>query len=87
MEESDIRSRRRFLKVSSVLGLAVASRAATIGEAFADSKSNPAQKENTMDQTSAALAADKTMIRPFQVSVPEAEPAELRRRINSSESK
>ena len=36
MEEPDDRSRRCFLKASSMLGLAVAFRRATIGEAFAD---------------------------------------------------
>ncbi len=84
MKEPDDRSRRCFLKASSMLGLAVAFRPATIGEAFADSKSNPAQKENTMAQTSATHAADKTTIRPFQVKVPAAELTELRRRINST---
>src|SRR5580704_528988 len=67
-----------------MLGLAVAFRPATIGEAFADSQSNSAQKENTMTQTSATQAADKTTIRPFQVNTPEAELAELRGRINST---
>ena len=84
MKQADDRSRRCFLKASSILGLAVAFRPATIGEAFADSKSNTAQKENTMAQTSATHAADKTTIRPFQVKVPAAELAELRRRINST---
>src|SRR5580704_15009794 len=84
MKQADDRSRRCFLKASSILGLAVAFRRATIGEAFADSKSNTAQKENTMAQTSATHAADKTTIRPFQVKVPAAGLAELRRRINST---
>ena len=84
MKEPDDRSRRCFLKASSMLGLAAAFRSATIGEAFADSQSNTAQKENTMAQTSATRAADKTAIRPFQVNVPEAELTELRRRINST---
>jgi hypothetical protein len=48
MKEPDDRSRRGFLKASSMLGLAVAFRPAAIGEGFADSKSNTAQKENTM---------------------------------------
>ena len=84
MKEPDDRSRRCFLKASSMLGLAAAFRSATIGEAFADSQSNTGQKENTMAQTSATRAADKTAIRPFQVNVPEAELTELRRRINST---
>ncbi|HXM11347.1 MAG TPA: epoxide hydrolase N-terminal domain-containing protein [Terriglobales bacterium] len=84
MKEPDDRSRRCFLKASSMLGLAAAFGPATIGEAFADSKSNTAQKENTMTQTRATQAADKTTIRPFQVNVPEAELTELRRRINAT---
>jgi hypothetical protein len=84
MKEPDGRSRRCFLKASSMLGLAAAFRPATIGEAFADSKSNTPQKENTMTLTSAMQAADKTTIRPFQVNVPEADLTELRRRINST---
>src|SRR5580698_7327732 len=84
MKQADDRSRRCFLKASSILGLAVAFRPATIGEAFADSKSNTAQNENTMAQTSATHAADKTTIRPSQVKVPAAELTALRRRINST---
>jgi hypothetical protein len=84
MKEPDDRSRRCFLKASSMLGLAVTFRPEMIGVAFADSKSNTAHKENTMTQNSAARAADKTTIRPFQVNVPEAELTEMRRRINST---
>ena len=83
MKEPDDRSRRCFLKASSRLGLAAVLRP-TIGEAFADSQSNTAQKENTMTQTSATQAAGQTAIRPFQVNVPEAELTELRRRIGST---
>src|SRR5580658_10177308 len=82
MKEPDDRSRRCFLKASSMLGLSVAFRPATIGEAFADS--GIAEKENAMTQTSATQAADTTTIRPFQVNVPEVELTELRRRINST---
>src|ERR1700733_1562741 len=82
MKQADDRSRRCFLKASSILGLAVAFRPATIGEAFADSKSNTAQKENTMAQTSTTHAADKSTIRPFQAKAPAAEVAERPRRIN-----
>jgi hypothetical protein len=84
MKESDDKSRRRFLKAGSMLGLVAAFRPATIGKAFADSKSNTPQKENTMTLTNARQAADKTAIRPFQVNVPEGELTELRRRINST---
>ena len=86
MKEPEDRSRRCFLKASSMLGLAVAFRPARVAGAFANSQSNTAtaQKENTVTQTSATQAADKTAIRPFQVNVPEAELTELRRRINST---
>src|SRR5271170_1475064 len=87
MKEPDERSRRCFLKASSMLGLAAALRPATIGEAFADPRI--VAKEVTMTRSSATQrgseqAADKTTIRPFQVNVPEAELTELRRRINST---
>ena len=39
MKQPEDRSRRRFLKASSMLGLAVAFSPETIVEAFADSKS------------------------------------------------
>jgi hypothetical protein len=89
MKHPDDRSRRRFLKASSMLGLAVAFSPGTTGEAFADSQSKTSQKEDTMTQSSATQrgseqAADKTTIRPFQVNVPEAELTELRGRINST---
>jgi len=84
MKEPDDRSRRSLLKASSMLGLAVALRPATVGEAFADSQANTAQKENTMTQTSATQGADKATIGPFQVDVSEVELTELRRRINST---
>src|SRR5580698_9853921 len=84
MKESDDKSRRRFLMAGSMLGLVAAFRPATIGKAFADSKSNTPQKENPMTLTNAKQAADKTAIRPFQVNVPEGELTELRRRINST---
>jgi hypothetical protein len=53
MKQPDDRSRGCFLKASSMLGLAVALSPATIGEAFADSKSKTTQKENTMTQPGA----------------------------------
>jgi pimeloyl-ACP methyl ester carboxylesterase len=89
MKQPGDRSRRRFLKESSMLGLAVALSPWTIGEAFADSKSKTTQKENTVTKASATQrgseqTADKTAIRPFHVNVPEAELIELRRRINAT---
>src|SRR6202051_5252198 len=82
MKEPDGRSRRCFIKAGSMLGLGAAFMPPTIGEAFADSRI--AGKEDTMTRTSATQATDKTTIRPFQVNVPEAEFAELRRRINAT---
>src|SRR5580700_3643775 len=82
MKELNDRSRRRFLKASSMLGLAVAFGPPT-GESFADSQSRTIQKEDTMTQ-SGATPADKTTIRPFHVNVPEAELTEVRRRINAT---
>ena len=53
MKRPDEASRRRFLKASSMFGLAVAFSPGTIGEAFADSQSRTTPKEDTMTQTSA----------------------------------
>jgi pimeloyl-ACP methyl ester carboxylesterase len=89
MKQVADRSRRCFLKGSSMLGLAVAFSPATICEAFAESKSKTTQKEKTMTQSSATQRSseqpsDKTSIRPFHVNAPEAELAELRRRIKAT---
>jgi pimeloyl-ACP methyl ester carboxylesterase len=83
MKQPNARSRRGFLKASSMLGLAVAFGPLTTGKAFSDSK------EDTVTQSSARQLAseqvgDESTIRPFQVNVPEAELTELRRRINST---
>jgi pimeloyl-ACP methyl ester carboxylesterase len=67
-----------------MLGLAVTFGPGALGEAFANSKSDTAQKENTMTQPGATPAADKTAIRPFHVKFPDTELAELRRRINAT---
>ncbi len=82
MKEPGDTSRRCFLKSSSMLGLAVAFRPATVGEAFADSRI--AEKKDTMTRTNATQAAEKATIRPFRVNVSEEELIELRRRINST---
>ena len=47
MKEQDDRSRRRFLKESSMLGLAVALSPVTIAEAFANSKSKLIQRRTS----------------------------------------
>src|SRR5271170_6712761 len=84
--KSDDGSRRRFLKTSSMLGLAVAFSPGTTGEAFVDSRSKTVQKEDAMAQTGAAQRGGEQAdaIRPFHVNVPEAELTELRRRIKAT---
>src|ERR1700676_1770320 len=89
MKQPDDKSRRCFLKASSILGLAVAFSPATLGEAFADSKSKTTEKENTVTQTSATQrgseqAPDKTSIRPFRPNFPETQLTDLRRRIKAT---
>lgn len=54
MKQLKDKSRRRFLKVSSMLGLAVAFNPGTIAEAFADSKLRTTKKENIMTSTTAS---------------------------------
>ncbi len=84
MKQPDDRSRRGFLKASSMLGLAVAFSPAAIGEAFAGSKSKTNPKEDAMTQTSAAQQRSDDAIRPFQMNFPEADLTDLRRRINAT---
>jgi hypothetical protein len=77
MKHSEDRTRRRFFKVSSMLGLTVAFSPGTIIEAFAGRKSRTNAEDN-MTQTSATQPAservpDKTAIRPFQFNFPDAE--------------
>ena len=74
MKQQDDRSRRSFIKGSSMLGLAAAFSPAAIGKAFADSKSNTTPDEETMSESSATQraseqAGDKAAIRPFHVNV------------------
>jgi hypothetical protein len=89
MKQAEERSRRRFLKESSMLGLAVAFSPGTIPEAFADSKSKTIQEEDTVTQTSATQlsseqATDNTTIRPFHFEAPQSDLADLRRRIKAT---
>src|ERR1700722_12786794 len=86
MAQPSDRSRRGFLKASSMLGSAVAFGPPTTGEAFADSKSADTEKENTMTQTSATQRGSEQpdSIRRFDVNFPEAELTDLRRRINAT---
>jgi pimeloyl-ACP methyl ester carboxylesterase len=86
MKEPDDRSRRSFLKASSMLGLAVAFSPATIGEALADLKSKTTLKKNTMAQTSGTKRGSEQAdaIRSFHVNVPETKLTGLRRRIKAT---
>ena len=85
MKEADEKSRRHFLKLGSVLGLAAAFSPRTIAETFADSKFGTTEKEKIMTQTTATeQAADNTAIRPFQFNFPDSELADLRRRVNAT---
>jgi len=86
MKQRDDRSRRSFLRATSMLGLAVALNPKKI---FADSKFRTIQPEEIMAQTSAtqpgsAPASDNTAIRPYQFNFPDAELTDLRRRVNAT---
>jgi len=73
-------SRRRFLKVSSILGLAVAFSPERIAKALVN------KKEMFMTDTSAAQqGADKSAIRPFQFSFTDAELTNLRKRVDATQ--
>src|SRR5262249_36880091 len=89
MKQADDQSRRRFLKLSSMLSLTAAFSPGALSELFAASKSRTIQKENTLTQYSAIQPAsdqttDKTAIRPFKVNFSEADLADMRRRINAT---
>src|SRR5690349_5994229 len=71
MKQSDDKSRRKFLKASSMFGLAMAVRPGTIAKAFTDSiNGHP--------------PANGDAIRPFRVNFRETELSDLRRRINAT---
>ena len=85
MKETNDRSRRRFLKTGSILGLAAAFSPRTIAEAFTNSNSKTNQMEDIMTQTSAAQTGEQaTAIRPFQWNFSDAEVTDLRRRVNAT---
>ncbi len=89
MKQPQDRSRRGFLKASSMVGLAVAISPATIGEAFADAKSKTSPKDDPMTESSATRRAsepttDNTAIRPFHKTFPASDITELRRRISAT---
>jgi pimeloyl-ACP methyl ester carboxylesterase len=85
--QPDGRSRRRFLKMSSMLGLAVALNPKTIGATFPHSQSGNTQRGDNMTQSTATQASeqtDKTAIRSFKFSFTDDELADLRRRVNAT---
>jgi hypothetical protein len=85
MKQPNDRSRRRFLKVSSMAGLGVALSPRTIAETPADSKASTTKKERIMTLTAGTeQATDKTAIRPFQFNFTDAELTDLRRRVNAT---
>jgi len=85
MTQPDDRSRRRFLKASSMLGLAAAFSPRTIAEAITNSNSRTDQMERIMTQTSAAQTGEQaTAIRPFHWNFSDAEVTDLRRRVNAT---
>ena len=85
MTAPDDKSRRRFIKASSLLGLAVVFSPRTIAEAFATSKSRTNKEENSMTDIGAAQqGSDKSAIRPFQFNFTDAELMDLRKRVNAT---
>ena len=87
MKQAAEQSRRHFLRLSSMLGLAVAFSPRSIGLAFANWNSKIDQMENIMTQATATgteQGGDKTAIRPFQFNFSDAELADLRRRVNAT---
>ena len=88
MTQTNERSRRRFLKVSSIFGLAMAFTPSRIANAFKDSKPKTTEEEEIMTESSAAQgsaqATDKAAIRPFQFTFSNAELTDLRRRVNAT---
>jgi pimeloyl-ACP methyl ester carboxylesterase len=83
MKQPDVRSRRHFIRASSMFGVVAAFSPALIRDTFANLK----VEKNTMTQPSATgieQASDKTAIRPFEFNFPDAELADLRRRVNAT---
>src|SRR5262245_57494896 len=85
MNRSDQRSRRRFLEMSSVFGLAAVLSPGKITRAFAGSGFKATHGDSFMTQGGAGQAeANTTAIRPFQLSFSDSELADLRRRIHAT---
>ena len=87
--KQDDKSRRGFLKASSMLGMAVAMSPATMSEAFAEAKSRATEEDRLMTESSAGKldgeqSGDMASIRPFHKTFPASDIADLRRRINAT---
>jgi pimeloyl-ACP methyl ester carboxylesterase len=84
LKHPNYKSRRHFLKASSMLGLAAAFGAGLDAE-IAEPRFNPDETEGAMPlalvQVASNQAVDKDAIRPFRIDVSQAELDELRRRI------
>jgi len=81
MSQSHDPSRRAFLKAGSMLGMAAAISPWEVAQAWG------ARMEETMSSTTPRVsveAAGSTAIRPFRVSVPEEDIADLRKRIKAT---
>jgi hypothetical protein len=79
-------SRRFFLKASSMLGLRAVFSPAAIGETFGNSNSSLVEtlRRSNPAPGGADPADEKNTFRPFHVSVPDAELADLRRRVKAT---
>src|ERR1700722_16396840 len=84
MTQREDKSRRFFLKASSMLGLAATFSPATLGEAFAHSKPDNPLEQNTMAKGGVTPAAYNSAIRPFHINFPGSEIADLRMRVNAT---
>jgi pimeloyl-ACP methyl ester carboxylesterase len=88
MNQTDERSRRHFLTMGSMFGLAIALGPRAIAGAFKNPEPGTIQEEDIMTGSTAAQgsaqATDKTAIRPFQFTFTDEELADLRRRVNAT---
>src|SRR5215813_6221448 len=84
MNQAYDKSRRHFLKRTSILGMSAALSPRTIAETFAHSTVRTTKKKNVMTASDTEQTADKTAIRPFRFNFPDAELTDLRRRVNAT---
>src|SRR5499426_1225380 len=84
MNQAYDKSRRHFLKRTSIFGMSAALSPRTIAETFAHSTVRTTKKKNVMTASDTEQTADKTAIRPFQFNFPDAELTDLRRRVNAT---